>query len=247
MSKKNIFEDFYQDGKEIYRQSALRIAELVDFSACQNYLEKILLERVVHSSADPELARAIYFSSPTAAEKIAEALRNGATILCDSQMTLSGLIDSKNHKFCCVDDEAVHALSQQHNLTRSHAQIFLWREKIADSVVVIGNAPTTLYGLLLEWQGLSQNYGIKLFADNSEIQNHSYYLPKPLGLIAMPVGFVGAIEAKSALVAWTKKDPKVEQTNPATELPYITLLGRRGGSALAAAATNALLTQKSIG
>lgn len=52
--------------------------------------------------------------------------------------------------------------------------------------------------------------------------------PKPAAIIATPVGFVGAAESKAALVAATHG------------VPYITLLGRRGGSAIAAAALNAI-------
>jgi len=52
--------------------------------------------------------------------------------------------------------------------------------------------------------------------------------PAPAALLAFPVGFVGAAESKDALVA---RDGS---------LPFITLLGRRGGSPLAAAAVNAL-------
>lgn len=53
--------------------------------------------------------------------------------------------------------------------------------------------------------------------------------PKPAAIAAFPVGFVGAAESKEALVA----DPR--------GIPYATLLGRRGGSAMAAAAVNALI------
>ena len=53
--------------------------------------------------------------------------------------------------------------------------------------------------------------------------------PKPALVLGFPVGFIGAAEAKSALAE-----------NP-FGLAFIALLGRRGGSALAAAATNALL------
>jgi precorrin-8X/cobalt-precorrin-8 methylmutase len=52
--------------------------------------------------------------------------------------------------------------------------------------------------------------------------------PRPALVLGFPVGFVGAAEAKAALEA-----------NP-WGIPYITLRGRRGGSALAAAAVNAL-------
>jgi precorrin-8X/cobalt-precorrin-8 methylmutase len=53
--------------------------------------------------------------------------------------------------------------------------------------------------------------------------------PKPALVLGFPVGFVGAAEAKAALAE-----------NP-FGIPFIALLGRRGGSAIAAAAVNALL------
>lgn len=51
---------------------------------------------------------------------------------------------------------------------------------------------------------------------------------KPAAIFAFPVGFVGAAESKEALIA------------SGLDIPYLTLRGRRGGSALAAAAINAL-------
>jgi precorrin-8X/cobalt-precorrin-8 methylmutase len=52
--------------------------------------------------------------------------------------------------------------------------------------------------------------------------------PRPAAIIGVPVGFVGAAESKQALIAG------------ADGVPYLTVRGRRGGSALAAAAVNAL-------
>ncbi len=52
--------------------------------------------------------------------------------------------------------------------------------------------------------------------------------PKPALILGFPVGFVGAAEAKAALAAFGRG------------IAYVTLHGRRGGSALAAAAVNAL-------
>jgi precorrin-8X/cobalt-precorrin-8 methylmutase len=52
--------------------------------------------------------------------------------------------------------------------------------------------------------------------------------PRPAAIIAAPVGFVGAAESKAELV----RDPR--------GVPYVTLLGRRGGSAIASAALNAI-------
>ena len=52
---------------------------------------------------------------------------------------------------------------------------------------------------------------------------------RPAAILAFPVGFVGAAESKDALIA------------AGLEIPWLTLRGRRGGSALAAAAVNALM------
>ena len=71
----------------------------------------------------------------------------------------------------------------------------------------IGNAPTALFRLL------------ELLDEGA---------PRPAVVLAFPVGFIGAAEAKEALI----------ERQPA--LPHIALRGRRGGSGLAAAAVNAL-------
>ena len=55
--------------------------------------------------------------------------------------------------------------------------------------------------------------------------------PRPAAVIGMPVGFVGAAESKEALIA----DGRV---------PFIVVRGRKGGSAMAAAAVNALAGER---
>ena len=56
--------------------------------------------------------------------------------------------------------------------------------------------------------------------------------PRPALILGFPVGFVGAAESKEALV------------EVGHGVPYVTVLGRRGGSAMAAAAVNALATDR---
>jgi precorrin-8X/cobalt-precorrin-8 methylmutase len=56
--------------------------------------------------------------------------------------------------------------------------------------------------------------------------------PRPALIIGIPVGFVGAAESKAALIA--------NQFN----IPYLTIQGRRGGSAIAAGAVNALASEE---
>ena len=55
--------------------------------------------------------------------------------------------------------------------------------------------------------------------------------PRPAAVIGMPVGFVGAAESKEALVTDGR-------------LPWLVVRGRKGGSAMAAAAVNALASDR---
>ena len=80
------------------------------------------------------------------------------------------------------------------------------RPDLDGAVVAIGNAPTALFRLL------------EIVAEGAA---------RPALILGFPVGFVGAAEAKAALIG-------------SGGLAYIALKGRRGGSALAAAAVNAL-------
>jgi precorrin isomerase len=56
--------------------------------------------------------------------------------------------------------------------------------------------------------------------------------PKPALILGFPVGFVGALESKAALAADSRG------------IPFLTIHGRRGGSAMAAAAVNALAMEQ---
>ena len=57
-------------------------------------------------------------------------------------------------------------------------------------------------------------------------------VPRPAVILGFPVGFVGAAESKAALAADSRN------------VPFLTLHGRRGGSAIAAAAVNALASEE---
>ena len=58
--------------------------------------------------------------------------------------------------------------------------------------------------------------------------------PRPAVILGFPVGFVGAAECKEALI------------ERASDVPFATLRGRRGGSAMAAAAVNALALDRAM-
>ncbi|NJK52368.1 MAG: precorrin-8X methylmutase [Leptolyngbyaceae cyanobacterium SU_3_3] len=59
-------------------------------------------------------------------------------------------------------------------------------------------------------------------------------VPKPSLILGFPVGFVGAVESKAALA------------NNSRGVPFLSILGRRGGSAMAAAAVNALAMEAEV-
>jgi precorrin-8X/cobalt-precorrin-8 methylmutase len=132
-------------------------------------------------------------------------------VLCDTQMVAAGITRSRlpagNEVVCTLDDPRVPALAAELATTRTAAAIELWHERLAGSLVVVGNAPTALFRLL------------ELLARGA---------PRPAAVIGVPVGFVGAVESKDALAA------------RAGGVDYLIVRGRRGGSAIAAAAVNAL-------
>jgi precorrin-8X/cobalt-precorrin-8 methylmutase len=139
------------------------------------------------------------------------ALASGAPILCDSAMVAHGItrarLPARNEVVCTLRDSCVPALAKKLGTTRSAASVELWRERLGGAVVAIGNAPTALFHLL-------------------ELLDCG--APKPAAILGIPVGFVGAAEAKEALAA----DPR--------GVPFLIVRGRMGGSAMTAAAVNAL-------
>jgi precorrin-8X/cobalt-precorrin-8 methylmutase len=102
---------------------------------------------------------------------------------------------------------SVPELAARLGTTRSAAALELWRGQLEGAVVAIGNAPTSLFRLL------------DMLDEGA---------PRPAAILGIPVGFVGAVESKEALIA-----------NP-YGVPFIAVRGRMGGSAMAAAAVNGL-------
>lgn len=201
--------DYIHDGQEIYHQSFSIIQREADLSAIPEDLHAVII-RMIHACGMTDLPQDFRFSDQ-AGEAGRFALQGGAPILCDSKMVAEGItrhrLPASNAVICTLADEQVPGLAKEIGNTRSAAALELWRPKMLDAVVVIGNAPTALFYLL------------EMLAQGA---------PKPALIIGLPVGFVGAAESKEALM------------NNEFGVPFLTLLGRRGGSAMAAAAVNAL-------
>jgi precorrin-8X/cobalt-precorrin-8 methylmutase len=200
---------YLRDGTAIYERSFAIIraeADLSRFSA----EEAEVAVRMIHACGAVEAAQHIAFGKNLVATARG-ALAAGAPILCDAEMVAHGItrgrLPASNEVICTLNDPQVPGLAQKLGTTRSAAALDLWRDRLAGAVVAIGNAPTALFRLL------------DLFDAGA---------PKPAAILGIPVGFVGAAEAKDALAA----DPR--------GVPFLIVRGRIGGSAMAAAAVNAL-------
>ena len=201
--------DYLRDGAAIYERSFAIIraeAGLSRFSA----EEADIAVRMIHACGQVGAAEMIAFG-PGLVAAARGALKRGAPILCDAEMVAHGItrarLPAKNEVVCTLRDQRVPALAAKLGTTRSAAALELWRERLAGSLVAIGNAPTALFRLL------------ELLEEGA---------PRPAAIIGVPVGFVGAAESKEALAA-----------NP-YGVPYLIVRGRMGGSAMTAAAVNAL-------
>jgi precorrin-8X/cobalt-precorrin-8 methylmutase len=201
--------DYLRDGDAIYQRSFAIIraeTDLTRFSAD----EADVVIRMIHACGSPDAAAHIEFGHGLVAAARA-ALSSGAPVLCDSQMVAHGVTRARlprsNDVLCTLRDPRVPGLAGKLGTTRSAAALELWRERLAGSVVAIGNAPTALFHLL------------DMLAQGAL---------KPAAILGIPVGFVGAAESKDALAA------------DSCGVPYLIVRGRIGGSAMTAAAVNAL-------
>lgn len=200
------------DGPAIYRQSFATIRAEADLARFSRDEEPVVV-RMIHAAGMVGLEAHVRFTAGMAHGARA-ALQKGAPILCDARMVSEGITRARlpagNAVICTLADPAVPALAQSMRNTRSAAALELWRPHLEGAVVAIGNAPTALFHLL------------NMLEDRD--------CPRPAAIVGCPVGFVGAAEAKAALMA----DP------PA---PSLTVEGRLGGSAITVAAINALASR----
>lgn len=204
--------EYVTDGQEIYRRSFGMIREESDLSGLPADLHGAAV-RIIHAAGDVAITSEIA-GHPAVASAAHAALVAGAPILTDSHMLASGVtrrrLPADNEVLCTLRDERVPGLAADWGTTRAAAAVSLWTERLEGAVVAVGNAPTALFHLL------------ELLHDGA---------PRPAAIVGMPVGFVGSAESKVALA---------EHDLPGGPVPWLVVHGRRGGSAMAAAALNAL-------
>ena len=192
------------DGSSIERRSYEMIdRQLTDWGDADADARRII-RRVIHATADVSFARTLRIH-PQAVERGRSALAAGKAIVCDVKMLQAGMTKVSGEVLCAIDREEVVARAKRGDCTRAAAAMEYLASQWEGAIVAIGNAPTALWKVL----ELVRNGG-----------------PRPALVVGLPVGFVGAREAKAALLE--------------SDLCYITNLGPRGGSPVAAAAVNAL-------
>ncbi len=181
-----------------------------------NYLEKKVLERLVHTSGDFSVQNLIEFSDG-ACEKGLEALKNGAPILTDTDMAAAAIKTmaentTRNKVFTARmwfgEYKHTKLTKTAYGLSEGWKELSVKNSGIKSPIVVIGSSPTALSYLI-------------------DILEYANELPSLI--IGMPVGFIGVEKSKNKLIS--------------TNLPNIILNSTRGGAAMAAAAVNALLRE----
>jgi precorrin-8X/cobalt-precorrin-8 methylmutase len=148
--------------------------------------------------------------SPDFADMAEAALKRGAPILCDAKMVANGITRAR----LPANNEVVCTLDDP---------------RVPALAAELGNtrsaAAMELWRDKLEGSVVVVGNAPTALFHLLEMMNAG--APKPAAVIGIPVGFIGAAESKQALA----EDGRV---------PYLVVHGRRGGSAMAAAAINAL-------
>jgi precorrin-8X/cobalt-precorrin-8 methylmutase len=166
--------------------------------------------RLVHACGMPDIVDDLAFS-PGAGDAGAAALGAGAVVLCDSLMVAHGIQRARLPE----GNRVICTLDEPDTRTRAAA------ERTTRSAAAVASWRPFLAGAVVA----IGNAPTALFRLLEELDAGA---PRPALILGFPVGFIGAAESKAALAADSRG------------VPFLTLHGRRGGSALAAAAVNAL-------
>jgi precorrin-8X/cobalt-precorrin-8 methylmutase len=166
--------------------------------------------RMIHAAGQVEIAGSIEFA-PGLVAAAREALKRGAPILCDAEMVAHGVTRAR----LPANNEVICTLRDP---------------PVPELAARLG---TTRSAAALElWRGNLAGAVVAIGNAPTALYRLLEMLddgaPKPAAILGIPVGFVGAAESKEALAA----DPR--------GVPYLVVRGRIGGSAITAAAVNAL-------
>lgn len=169
-----------------------------------------IIKRVIHTSADFDYADNLVFSQDVLNKAMA-AIKDGACIVTDTMMALSGINKKALAKFGgevlnFMGDPDIAEEAKKNGTTRATACIDKAASLGRPVIFAIGNAPTAL---------------VRIY----ELVNEGRLDPRLV--IGVPVGFVNVVQSKELIME--------------LDVPYIVAKGRKGGSNVAAAICNAIL------
>jgi precorrin-8X/cobalt-precorrin-8 methylmutase len=170
-----------------------------------------VVRRAIHTSADFEYAQSMVLSEDVV-ELAVSALKSGAGIVSDTNMALSGISKPRLASF---------GNSISCHVADSDVAELAKAEGITRSIAAMRKAVANPDNQIF----VIGNAPTALFELLRLIETGA---AKPALIIGLPVGFVGAEESKNALASGTH------------DIPFITNIGRKGGSNVAAAVVNAL-------
>jgi len=201
---------YLRDPELIYQQSFNAIRKEADLSHFPQDIANIVV-RMIHSCGMTDIAQDIVYTISAASAGKA-ALMQGAPVLCDSRMVCEGVIRAK---------------------LPAENEVLCWNN-CPESTVLAKKLGTTRSAAAVElWRpklaGAVVAVGNAPTALFRLLEVLEEGVDPPAVIFGLPVGFVGAAESKELLVKQCKES-----------VQFLTLNGRRGGSAMAAAAVNAL-------
>lgn len=167
-----------KQGHEIATESRKIVKSLIDHKT--RHLkpeERSIVERIVHSTADPEYADITKISSDFVDVSL-KSIREGKDILTDINMVKAGINNYSGKVKCYINHDKTLDMAKRDDITRAAAAIQVAAADGFEGIVVIGNSPTALLETL-------------------ELVNRDDINAK--SIIGAPVGFVGAAESKKAL------------------------------------------------
>ena len=173
---------------------------------------ELVIKRCIHTSADFDYARTLCFS-PHAVSHAVQALKQGVSIVTDTNMAKAGINKRVLARFGgevlnFMADADVAAEAKERGITRSAVCMERGAALQKPLIYAVGNAPTAL---------------IRLYEMLEEGN-----MVTPALIIGVPVGFVNVVESKELILG-------------RTDVPFIVARGRKGGSNIAACICNALL------
>lgn len=139
--------------------------------------EKDIVERIVHSTADPEYAKLVAISDDFV-DAALKSMKNNETILTDINMVKAGITQYDGEVCCYIKNEEVKQIAKENEITRAAAAIRYACQNDFEGIIVSGNAPTAV------WEAM-------------DLYNKGELNVK--AIVGVPVGFVGAADSKEEL------------------------------------------------